>query len=654
MKNSAIVLAGACLLALGAPAATVRPAMADSASGPFADVPADHWAYQSVDTLQKAGIVIGYPDGTYGGKRAMTRYEFATAIARLLPLLNPTGAGNYATKDDLSALNQDIQGKLQANQDALDALRKLVDEFTPELQGLGQDVAAAKDRLDALEARVAAIEEEQRRIRFTGALNLIAEGDNVTKGSAFIDGNGNAEGINKHLLQTTDVYNDFLLSIHGRVDDNTTANVKLDFGNYLSAVGNTAAPGFSAGSVAATALTPGTLNATNQQTTVWEANVTTGAKLGRIGGAGVTIGRFGNQWTPYTLKQVDADVYTQLIQTDSGDIPTDGGKFDLPNGRLDVDGWAGQMKAIPFAEPWGGPVASTLHGQLDARPAGFLPTTHASALFQGDGVRATYGHPDTGQIGASLENFATTGFVVDPNNGDKYSLLNVYGADYTGLFPVIKSGIQLTASYTDAAVSSSSRAFNNTGNNWRYSALDTQVGRQFGPLWLQGGYQYVGPEFTAPGDWGRAASWIDPTNVEGGVGSATLALGKNLTLSGDVKAYQAAYGAEQDGGLINSPLQQGDKVTNYKVGADYTCVGGYDTMVSFEQSSYDLKDNENTLTRAGKPADNLLTIGIGHTMSKNATVHLIYQYDSYSDRNTGFGAGDSAGNVVATQVTAKF
>jgi len=55
------------------------------AQGPFNDVPTDHWSYDAVNKLQKEGIVIGYPDGTFGGKRAMSRYEFATAIARMLP-----------------------------------------------------------------------------------------------------------------------------------------------------------------------------------------------------------------------------------------------------------------------------------------------------------------------------------------------------------------------------------------------------------------------------------------------------------------------------------------------------------------------------------------------------------------------------------------
>ena len=128
-KKNLTLLAGASMLVLGVPAVSL--AQGTAASGPFADVPADHWAYQSVDTLQKAGIVIGYPDGTYGGKRAMTRYEFAVAIARLMPLLGNNGAGNFATKDDLAALRQELENKLQANSDAIDALRKLVDEFQP-------------------------------------------------------------------------------------------------------------------------------------------------------------------------------------------------------------------------------------------------------------------------------------------------------------------------------------------------------------------------------------------------------------------------------------------------------------------------------------------------------------------------------------------
>ena len=111
IKKSLAMLAGAGALLAFTPAASHAQAeTGGAAAGPFADVPADHWAYNAVKTLQDAKIVIGYPDGTYGGRRAMTRYEFATAIARLLPLLNPN-TSDFATKDDLAALRADLEGR---------------------------------------------------------------------------------------------------------------------------------------------------------------------------------------------------------------------------------------------------------------------------------------------------------------------------------------------------------------------------------------------------------------------------------------------------------------------------------------------------------------------------------------------------------------
>ena len=71
----------AMLASVVAAMAFARPALAQ---GPFADVPTDHWAYDSVNELAKQGIVNGYPDQTFGGKRALTRYEFAMAIQRML------------------------------------------------------------------------------------------------------------------------------------------------------------------------------------------------------------------------------------------------------------------------------------------------------------------------------------------------------------------------------------------------------------------------------------------------------------------------------------------------------------------------------------------------------------------------------------------
>ena len=50
----------------------------------FPDVPENHWAYEYLNSLQKRGIIKGYPDGSFGGDRSLTRYEYAAMLCRVL------------------------------------------------------------------------------------------------------------------------------------------------------------------------------------------------------------------------------------------------------------------------------------------------------------------------------------------------------------------------------------------------------------------------------------------------------------------------------------------------------------------------------------------------------------------------------------------
>jgi len=74
MKKS-LVLAMA--LALGVTASAY-------AANPFSDVPAGHWAYDSVAKLAAAGVVDGYADGAFDGDKLMTRYEMAQIVAKAM------------------------------------------------------------------------------------------------------------------------------------------------------------------------------------------------------------------------------------------------------------------------------------------------------------------------------------------------------------------------------------------------------------------------------------------------------------------------------------------------------------------------------------------------------------------------------------------
>ena len=79
MRKKGIALVVAMIMV----ATLVMPAFA--ASMPFADVPKDHWAYDSVAELAASGLIIGYPDGSFKGERQFTRYEMAMVFARCLP-----------------------------------------------------------------------------------------------------------------------------------------------------------------------------------------------------------------------------------------------------------------------------------------------------------------------------------------------------------------------------------------------------------------------------------------------------------------------------------------------------------------------------------------------------------------------------------------
>ena len=94
------------------------------AANPFSDVPAGHWAYDSIAKLAAAGVIDGYGDTTFKGDRLMTRYEMAQIVAKAM--------AKGANVDKLAA------------------------EFA--------------DELDALGVRVAALEKKADNVKITGQI----------------------------------------------------------------------------------------------------------------------------------------------------------------------------------------------------------------------------------------------------------------------------------------------------------------------------------------------------------------------------------------------------------------------------------------------------------------------------------------------------
>ncbi|ALF54374.1 membrane protein [Nostoc piscinale CENA21] len=137
----------------------------------FSDVQPTDWAFQALQSLvERYGCIAGYPNGTYRGNRALTRYEFAAGLNACLDRVNEliaTATADLVTKEDLATL------------------QRLQEEFSAEL-------ATLRGRVDALEARTAELEANQ----FSTTTKLVGEavfavtdsfGDNDNNNTVFQD-----------------------------------------------------------------------------------------------------------------------------------------------------------------------------------------------------------------------------------------------------------------------------------------------------------------------------------------------------------------------------------------------------------------------------------------------------------------------------------
>jgi hypothetical protein len=106
----------------------------------LSDVQTTDWAFQALQSLvERYGCIAGYPNSTYRGNRALTRYEFAAGLNACLDRVNEliaTATGDLVNKEDLATL------------------QKLQEQFSAEL-------ATLRGRVDAVEARTAELEANQ-------------------------------------------------------------------------------------------------------------------------------------------------------------------------------------------------------------------------------------------------------------------------------------------------------------------------------------------------------------------------------------------------------------------------------------------------------------------------------------------------------------
>ena len=702
-----------------------RPAAA--AAEPFQDVPTDHWAYQAVNNLQERGIVIGYPDGTFGGRRAMTRYEFAVAVDRLVDWVNrsiasvPKGLTEEdvrriirenpgVTEDRVRELIQEQIRNLPTKED-LETIRRLTDEFRDELSALGTNVEALRRDLDALKARVGAIEERLNRWHFSGEANLIARGELGQKrdvtgfGDARrapidldsrTDNNGSAD-----ILEGVKTLYSLDFGVTGRVSSGVTANALFNFGNYLPWVNsNRQNPGVDAtrgnnqdiyaGDVSTVPTLPNTQgpgapkgNALSNRT-ITQGNFGTIATndsyseftpvkmylnspvrdLWFLKDNDLTVGKFGVQFTPYTLKQVDPDSYTNVTLTDNGEVIGTGAMARTTIAGIHFLGYAathynGQSvnTGYPLFISWGGPhvLAAMDYGALPIDQSIGVHGTYKLSRFDIGGTYLEGGLSDTVAGGPSASPFGNPPWSDRPNphNDDRAMIpkrAQVFGGDLR--FPIF-SRLAFAGEFSSSNTLAGKLIGDREGVypiNMR-NAYDAKLTWGSGRLTVAGGYKQIDPFFGAPGAWGNIGRWKNPTNIKGWDANAGYNFG-GFTLKGSWEDYRSVRVDRSVGTTLIMDDAFHNKIQHYTAGVSFNLNPTNGIDLGWEQARV-----EPWNTGGAKTRENYYTIGLGHTFNQNTLVKVLYQIIDYKDNGAGLytvPGGAYRGGIGVTQLSVRF
>jgi len=680
MKKAALLLTAMLVFALAVPVMAQRM---------FEDVPTDHWAYQAVSSLQERGVVIGYPDGTFSGKRAMTRYEFAVATARLLDWVNSQldsriqeaisrvkpGVDEARVREIAGEVAREEAGKVRdeavsaareaaeeavrdaaarmATKEDLENVRRLVEEFRDELATLGADVQRIRDDINRLKERVSAIEEKLAKIKVSGEGTAIWRGAHARTvhgvRNPIFDLDSRADLTRgrtpSNILDDSKVLYQLAVGVDAKMAENITGSALLVSGNYLPwAASNRLDP--NGGTGVQGNFGKDFTNLNNAELTPLKLYV-----QGTVGdwwflkGLEVTVGKFGMQLGPYTLKQVDPDSYTTTMVTDSGDVIMSGIAAKANVGKIELMMYAakhdrgGFDSGYALFQSWGGP--AVLGPAYDAFPI------DQSAAIRGKiglgsvtlGVTYLEGGISAPSVGG-IDKFAAN------PRADKVQRAQVISADLNVPF---SKNLSLAANFSRSDLLQSDQpGMNRTatiGNRETAfapgsdkNAWDAKLNLGLGRLTLAAGYKRIDPFFGAPGYWGAIGRWKNPTNIQGWNGELSYAFSDSVSLTGMTAVYDSP--TDPKPGLDNL-------IQHYRAGLRWNLSESNQIELGWEQARV-------RPAGAGKTRESYYTIGFGHKISENASWKVAYQLIDYKDGGAKLYGNDYRGGIGVTQVSVRF
>ena len=151
----------------------------------FSDVQPTDWAFQALQSLvERYGCIAGYPNSTYRGNRALTRYEFAAGLNACLDRVNEliaTATGDLVKKEDLTTLQklqEDFSDELATLRGRVDAVETRnaelgANQFSTTTKLQGQVVAVVSDVLSGNTVNGAEITDENTALGVRARIELV-------------------------------------------------------------------------------------------------------------------------------------------------------------------------------------------------------------------------------------------------------------------------------------------------------------------------------------------------------------------------------------------------------------------------------------------------------------------------------------------------
>lgn len=659
----------------------------------FPDVPENHWAFEALANMKKAGLLVGYPDGLFRGGRPASRYELAVAIhatyqhlknladgmdSRIKALEEKIGGAGvdtsgFASKADLQAVRDALaalQGQVNGMKswgDDIAALKRMSSTFERELASLGVDVEAMKKGLNDLANRVSALEKRKPAVDIHGTMNLLALGGYSDDHRFGITKEGRPTGVNRDTGDPSGIGHDINIWHEGDITL-TTTNDEGPKGRATLLVGNTVAQAETFGSSGRQAFLPSGLltgtafgdeNSTDVVFQEFEVSFDTSV-FGQDLKA--RAGRIGKKTGAYFFQRPDTTLDYKNEYWDNGLWYFDGVDFSLGFGSVDLSIFGGRqshrfsnngtdMWAMTAGNYGNAFEPGGFTGNNPSRPRGFT-ANNGITVDQHLGITLDVPVLQKGHLNLQylmLDSDSTSTVSSSPVVG--INRVTVFGGELK--FP-FGNNLALTAGYSQTNLNNNNDNVVDKDNAAFWFRGEWKAGDKWG---LYGGYRQIDPQFYAPGDWGRIGIWWNPNDVKGFNVGGWLQISDKTRLSASGEFLKGADNGV-NGGL---GLTEDDKVNSFKIRLSHKINDNWSAMVGGEWVNWDLNSRSSSEFSGGKPTERWFDLGFKFAFNENTWWSIMWQSSDYDGKGVaGFNpfswsSNDRAtGGKITSQLSVKY